>query len=588
MKLKIILLALILLTGAQYVSANTSANIALLTVSTAENASFGGIADLNLEIRPGTGRVFIDSFPLTQIDTQVSTRFAKEMACNYLDIDCSNLDFFYTIRATTTVVSGPSAGAAKTALTIGLLKGTSLNSDTVITGTINSGGLIGPVSGIEEKAIAARNAGYNKILVPTWSLEYEKENEVKTNDSLIIERRLKTDLVEGIEIIPVANLDEVMTHFTDNHFYTPLEHIQIPELYQEYMRNIADDLCNRTSRIMNLVDLTNRTHLIRNYDLGREAYTRNDYYSAASFCFSSATVLRNVYYSEFDNQTRLEVKENLTNLVEERLEHINSQNLRTMAQLETSIIVKERLFEAKSLLEEENVLENLGYIEERIESANFWFRFFDYPSRNVRLDDAHLRNACYTKIAEAEERANFLEFMFQTANPYASDLSRTREIANSRDYTFCLFRATRIKSDINNLLIGSSVPDTRFLELVEQRLRLSQNQIIKQEDFPILGYSYFNYAQSLKDSNPRSAFLFAEYSAEFSNLGMYFPRIRPEAQIQFQDMNQANFIVGFVLGITLAIILLSLSQAHHKRRKTKTVDKKPRKISKRNPPRKKR
>ena len=63
----------------------------------------------------------MDTFPLAKLDTQVSTRLAKEVACSYLDINCDSFDFFYTIRAQSPIIVGPSAGAAITILTISLL-----------------------------------------------------------------------------------------------------------------------------------------------------------------------------------------------------------------------------------------------------------------------------------------------------------------------------------------------------------------------------------------------------------------------------------------------------------------------------------
>src|SRR3989338_979096 len=59
----------------------------------------GSSADLYLELQPGSGRVFIDTFPLTKFDTQISTRFAKEVACDFIDNDCNDIDFIYTIKA---------------------------------------------------------------------------------------------------------------------------------------------------------------------------------------------------------------------------------------------------------------------------------------------------------------------------------------------------------------------------------------------------------------------------------------------------------------------------------------------------------
>src|SRR4030042_1424297 len=75
----------------------------------------------------------------------------KDIACSYLDKDCLKYDFIYTIKAGSPIIAGPSAGGAITLLTISLLEGFELDEGISITGTINSGGIIGSVGGIKEK-----------------------------------------------------------------------------------------------------------------------------------------------------------------------------------------------------------------------------------------------------------------------------------------------------------------------------------------------------------------------------------------------------------------------------------------------------
>ena len=73
----------------------------------------GGTADLYLEIQPGSGQIFIDTYPLTRLDTQSSTRYAKPSGVQLCRRGfVSRYDFFYTIRADSSVVGGPSAGGA--------------------------------------------------------------------------------------------------------------------------------------------------------------------------------------------------------------------------------------------------------------------------------------------------------------------------------------------------------------------------------------------------------------------------------------------------------------------------------------------
>src|SRR3989338_4077632 len=109
-----------------------SGHMKLLAVKEPEAGFEGGIADLYLEIKPGSGRVFLETFPLTRTDTQMSTRFAKAIACDTLERDCDDVDFFYTITSDSAVIAGPSAGASIAVLTVSMLENLELNEDYAI------------------------------------------------------------------------------------------------------------------------------------------------------------------------------------------------------------------------------------------------------------------------------------------------------------------------------------------------------------------------------------------------------------------------------------------------------------------------
>src|SRR3989338_1839001 len=126
----------------------------------------GHTADLYLEVQPGPSRVFLETFPLTKIDTQISTRFAKEIACHYFDLSCDASDFIYTIQSDSFIIGGPSAGAALAAVTAAAVIDAEINQSVAVTGTINSGGLIGPVGGLKAKIDAASKAKLKKVLIP--------------------------------------------------------------------------------------------------------------------------------------------------------------------------------------------------------------------------------------------------------------------------------------------------------------------------------------------------------------------------------------------------------------------------------------
>ena len=152
-------------------------HLPLLAVQELPDGSYkGSTADLFLEIREGDGRVFLDTSPLTKIDTQISTRYAKDIACNYYDLDCDKYDFIYTIRAKSSIIGGPSAGAAIAALTTIAVLDLEYDEKVAITGTINSGGIVGPVGGVKEKVKVAAEEGLSIALVPLGSVSSVKEN----------------------------------------------------------------------------------------------------------------------------------------------------------------------------------------------------------------------------------------------------------------------------------------------------------------------------------------------------------------------------------------------------------------------------
>lgn len=162
----------ILLIFCTFVSAST---VNLLAVVENGNNSMGSIAKMKVDVRAGQGDVFLNTYPFARIDTQVSARIANKVACTYAN-GCNNNDFFYSIQLNSPSIGGPSAGAAISLLTAANLNGDTIDPDFAVTGTINSGGMIGPVGGVEPKVKAAIKAGMKKIAVPFSQDSFKKLN----------------------------------------------------------------------------------------------------------------------------------------------------------------------------------------------------------------------------------------------------------------------------------------------------------------------------------------------------------------------------------------------------------------------------
>lgn len=568
-------------------------DITLVTVGeSVDGQRRGGLAELFLEIRPGSGRVFIDSLPFSREDTQVSIRFAKNVACSFLEMDCSDIDFFYTINIGSSSVGGPSAGAAIAVLTISVLSGDPLDDSVVVTGTINSGGIIGPVSGLEEKAIAARDKGFSKFLVPKRSILIDKtlasiDNESIDEDNFNISSRSNLTVfyadslvVEGIEIVTVSTLEEVLFEFTGRSFPDYSYEINVPVQYQSIMSDVSDTLCARTETIIsNLPESVSENNgslfvnALTSLELGRNASESSDYYSAASFCFTANSALRGLEFDSYSDEFLEAIAREINNNITSFLEDINNRDLKTLSDLETYIIVKERLLEAKSFFDDDAYLTNLGYVYERFFSAIAWSSFFEFDGKEVVLDNMHLENVCVAKIAEAEERLSYIDFLTGIIFD-RSDLNAAKRVHEEGDYAFCVFSATKVKADANAIILSMSLSRDTITDLINDQLTFARMQINKQgENFPILGYSYYNYATTLKETRPQLSMVFAEYASEFSNLDMYFPLEDSESfsfSIDSYEPFSLGFLVGFSFGLAVIFFLMlafRLSRTWNKKRR---------------------
>ena len=605
-------LLLFLLTFISFASAKTH-HITLLTIGEIGGDTVGGTADAFLEIKHGRGRIFLDSFPLSKIDTQISTRYANEIACDYLDMDCSAYDFFYTIRAGSTIVGGPSASAPLTILTIAALKNLELRNDTVMTGTINSGGSIGPVGGVVKKALAAEKAGFKRVLIPMFTISLEQRlvgsdeininatnntNNTSPNITRIINNgsgdtaRNNTvndsikDITEeefgieeanlSIEVIKVSNIEEALAYFTDIPVRSVQRSLEVPPEYTSTMREVASKLCKRA------LDLYNRTRLVKDEDINKsEEYISNikkgfehsNYYSAASYCFSLGVLARKANLKELEEKNPSRIRElynvlwKAINEFDHNLERIN---LTSLAQLETYIIVKERLFEAKdSLVRIANNItaDELAYAIERYYSAVYWSDFFRIKGKRVELDAEYLQEACYKKLSEAEERLNYASLYVPPALQNSRNtIKQAYAFALEENYKMCLFKASFAKAESNLLLSTIAVGKNQLDELTEEKLKAVEKVILKEQSrggFPILGYSYYEYATSLKENNDVvSGLVFAEYALELSNIEIYFPKksFFPKISLILLRINYPIimlFASAFILGLATGIFLTS-------------------------------
>ncbi len=573
----VLLLSGALLPGA---SAAETGHLKLLAVSEGGGGYTGSLADLYLTISPGEGRVFLDTYPLTKLDTQISTRFAKEVACSLLEMDCSAYDFIYTIEAQTSIVGGPSAGAAISALTAAMLAGLEIDESVALTGTINSGGLVGPVAGLKEKIEAAATSGEIKVvLIP------QGERFLKVNNRTI-------DMVEfggmlGITVKEVAPLHEVVFELTGEQVGREVGSLERDESYSLIMNQLADELCLQNEGLAagintTVVEAFNESgmlEVIQNLTVKAQgALSLGDFYSAASYCFGANVrarylVLLSGSLSKADLRNVLAQAEQMFRARQAELEQ---REPHTLTDLQTLLVVQERLDEARDYLDdaeeklslaaasnssavERDAIYSLGFGIERIRSADSWSSFFDTKGKAFTLDYQSMSLACLEKLAEAEERMQYLLMVAPaTASVAQVEFKGAETARDATEYGRCLFLASKSKARANLLLGILGVERENLDQLISNKATAVERTVLVAIDkgiFPLLGYSYLEYAKNLRRDEPESALLYLEFAQELSNFDLYFP---PEKKWRTPPPTRGEFLtftIGLLSGLLLANVL---------------------------------
>lgn len=578
-KIFLLFLTILIIFSTQSLAFSKTGHIYLLAVSESEDGNeTGSIADLYLEIKEGQGRIFLDTVPLTKIDTQFSTRFANQMACEYLEIDCKKYDFFYTIQSRSSIVGGPSAGAAITILTITTLSDKKIPKELAITGTINAGGIIGPVGGVSAKLKAAENAGLKKVIIPSIEIKNEKNKINFTNETNINETKINlTDLLipnitltetknSNIEIIKASNIDEAIYLLTGEK-RKPLENLSVDKKFLTIMGEISKTLCDATEKL--IVNGTNTSEEKKGnelYERSKNASMKGEFYASASYCFGA-----NVQYRRLDlkNKTQDDLKfilEKITHDIENFEKNIDDKEIKTIDDLQTYMIVKERIIEAKEYVKSFNLEKNntnissdaLAYTIERYNSALTWSKFFGSGNKEYNIDQESLKYACLNKISEVQSYLQYISVYLDTP---LSNTNKILDLATTHlsdgDYELCISEATKAKAETYLVLEALSISHEHMVDTLPEKFDAAKQNIIKAQSkgvFPILGYSYYEYAKSLNEFDKDSSLVYAIYSIEMSNLDSYFEK---KVEKQKKEIDYKSILLvsaGYLIGVISTLV----------------------------------
>jgi len=541
----------------------------LLAVQESDDGYIGSPATITLELQEGKGRVLLETRPLTRTDTQFSTRFAKQYACSFTGVDCSNLDFVYTISSTAPIVGGPSAGAAMSILTIAALSKETLDGSVAITGTINSGGIVGPVGSIKQKIDAAKMAGVKTVIIPLGESSFTEEN---TTIDLI-----EYGTSQGIAVYEAGLVDDVVNVFYGEDYKEPLSpNITINEEYEATMNLVAKKLCQRSDQLLHLLpDDENVSRADELLELAKEELANGKTYSAASRCFSANIQLSNAANELMDDEELLTKLDSLQSKINIFKRVIGAWEINSMARLQTSMIVNERITESQNLLDEVRKDENennsvylYSYANERLYSAISWSEFGNITGVEIDLT-ADLEESCTIKLEEATERIQYASSSLPIQiDGIMENLDEARDLQKEGNFIQCLYQASLAKARADTLIGTIGVGTEEQLHtLVDSKIRVAQRNIAKESQrniFPIAGYAYAEYAQSLLNESPGNAILFSQYALELSNFDLYFT----ENAQSYNESKKNNFstegfellfiyIIGILTGIVITYVVLT-------------------------------
>jgi uncharacterized protein len=516
------------------------------------DGKFQGItADLYVEIAPGTGRVFVDTMPLTMVDTQASARLAKEVACELLEIDCFIYNFFYTIRSEYTMVGGPSAGGAMAVATLAVLTNKSLYQDVILTGTINPDGSIGPVGGILEKAEACYKANATLFLIPR-------------GQSLVTVEGERVDIKDyaaskwGLEVLEVSYIQEVFAEMTGYEIVEkPVGNVTIATQEQKrVMKLMAGSLLKEAELLLNsareklessrITEKASIEKIIseeeKNLEKANGYYEEEKYYSAASqgvrvaiFALYAEKLVE--FYSAKDGEAYISSQiEFIREEVEDAVALIFGEKLLdSIYDLEVLSIAMDRIREAKSLVAKanqslaqgklEDSLYEISFAEIRRKTALSWHSLVKEFEGNESIEFSleKLESLAQRRLEEARNSFTYASVLTGDGFIQRAEerLGSAEQAYLDQEYIYSIFESLKTRAESNLAIIA------RGLGREDLKLRLGEMErdaviaISRSEErglLPILAISYLEYGRVWEEEDPVQAAIFLAYSKEFAKV----------------------------------------------------------------------
>ncbi|MBR9677805.1 MAG: hypothetical protein GOU97_00720 [Nanoarchaeota archaeon] len=568
----------------------------------------GILATVEVEVHNGSGRVFVDTMPLTEVDTQASARLAKEVSCNTLNLNCNEYDFFYIIRSHAPIVGGPSAGASLAGATLAAFTNKTVNESVMLTGTINPDGSVGRVGSILTKTEAAYEGGATKFLIPKGqSIIYLEEG--ATTQTLDLTDYAKKNW--RVSIIEVKNVKEVYKHLTG---YEIIQE-KIPEtkssqVYERLMKNMSQKLLSISLQELQIVE-DKKENVALTYAqsqelntavseqkslllLAQSLYNLGEYYSAASYAVRASITLKfhNNYVDYLGTDSQKIFVKSIIDKVNDEIKITEKKvegniTLTSLYDIELLTVSTDRIREAEQTMEEAykyyyndgyvDALYETSFAEVRKVTAETWYEMIGSEPGNlsVTFDTRKLEAFAYERLRQARDSMTYANTIYGPTPGVAEHLQKSEDAIKTGKHVFSIFESTQAIA-LSNLILDTSTMDaaqmSQVLEDKKQDATQSINSARQKGLLPILAMSYKEYSKQFEAEQPETALIYLSFSKHFADISedllnaaqtgeiikrqeIKIVKSSDDALSQQILSSSALILIGFMLGMIFSIRL---------------------------------
>ncbi len=561
------LLALMLLVSVMGVNATpTFSEVELRIPAVAQlpnGSTIGVLSNLTVKITPGSGVVYFSADPLTQLDTQGSARTAAFVACYLLGLSFRDYNFYYHISSESSVIGGPSAGAAMTVATLAALEGVKPKKDVIMTGMINPDGTIGPVGGIPDKLRAAAKGGAKVFLIPAGQrivTEVVQKTVTVGIFHMVTAQKKEVDLVKlgeklGVRVVEVSDITEAFKYFTGVELKSiaPLPRVELSsqakkaiESWTYFYEGKVEELSKRTRSSYEGLSadakkyveevLSHAEFLLSD---SRSCLSGGEYYSAASLAFQAIVEAQYAY----DLTMYLKDKNHFTSVVKELEKSLNDlQNRLESVRITTSkrsdalIGAWMRYYKAKEALDdalskaeqgmyfdssgEWGAVHEISYVKWRIKTASTWLSLYK-PEGDQEMNPVVLRSLASYFLYGADTTYGYAESLYNDLGLQGGFLSKCSEaISNARgaissgNYLAAIGFAVEAISDGTVAIHAAfATNDQTVLVSVRKSANRAISMVLKDGLEPMLAISYYEFAHRYETSSTLDAISLYEDAA---------------------------------------------------------------------------